>query len=161
MFACFLGSVEEFEWFFLGVFYMHPAHPGSIDSSASQPTQTWTAPICLQLPSCSRDGMGLRFYDYWIQRWRKAIGIRWWFLMIVFVIGWMYAPLCTLSVVDGRRLWVSCACSAFGNNCVTTCFIENCVNDIRTSSPMNLGIAMLASYVAALEGKPWVLILSL
>ena len=26
---------------------------------------------------------------------------------------------------------------------------------------MNLGIAMVASYVAALEGKPWVLILSL
>ena len=39
--------------------------------------------------------------------------------------------------------------------------VSFCVNDIRTSSPMNLGIAMVASYVAALEGKPGVLILSL
>lgn len=31
--------------------------------------------------------------------------------------------------------------------------VSSCFNDIRTSSPMNLGIAMVASYVAALEGK--------
>ena len=38
----------------------------------------------------------------------------------VVVIGSAYAPLCTLSLVeDGRRLWVHCACSAFGSNCVT------------------------------------------
>lgn len=30
--------------------------------------------------------------------------------------------------------------------------VSSCFNDIRTSSPMNLGIAMVASYVAALEG---------
>ena len=30
--------------------------------------------------------------------------------------------------------------------------VSSCFNSIRTSSPMNLGIAMVASYVAALEG---------
>ena len=56
--------------------------------------------------------------------WRKAMDIRWWILTMVFVFEGPYAPLCTRSLLkDGRRFWVPCACSAFGSNCVTTCFI--------------------------------------
>lgn len=37
--------------------------------------------------------------------------------MMLFVIGWGFAPLCTFSLVeDGRRLGVPCACSAFGSS---------------------------------------------
>ena len=142
MVSCFLGSVQEFEWFFLGIltctwFYRFFSIPTN--------TQIATTPLRLQLQSCSGDGCDwvdrwsssfcwsrmewkdlgwdgikvLRLLEssygfeqtqrlgYLCHGWREAMEIRWLFLMMLFVIGWVYAPLCTFSLVeDGRRLGV-------------------------------------------------------